>query len=63
MPYPTPGALRASSCFVLLLAVTLAAGPIAAQDTAPRHHEGLGSLVFPTSGSADAQPHFERGVL
>ncbi|MGK7312770.1 MAG: hypothetical protein ACN0LA_11085, partial [Candidatus Longimicrobiales bacterium M2_2A_002] len=63
MPYPTAGALRVPSCFVLLLAATLASGPLTAQEAAPSHHEGLGSLVFPTSGSRDARPYFERGVL
>jgi tetratricopeptide (TPR) repeat protein len=47
----------------LLALFALTAVPAAAQDGTPRHHPGLGSILFPTSGAGEAQPAFERGVL
>lgn len=45
----------------LVFALVVAPCLVTAQD--PVHVDGLGSIAFPTSGSADAQPHFIRGVL
>lgn len=45
----------------LVLASTLGAPPVAAQE--PVHIEGLGSLSFPNSGDIEAQGAFLRGVL
>jgi len=54
---------------VLALLLVVAASPVPAQ----HHHEpvasdappvaGLGDIAFPNSGSAEAQPHFLRGLL
>ena len=64
MSRPEPRALVRRFTFVLLaLAAPIAAVPLAAQAPELRHHEGLGSLTFPTSGAPAAQPDFERGVL
>jgi tetratricopeptide (TPR) repeat protein len=65
---------RSARHVVALLAFGLPAlaapTPATAQDhskhrgeAAPAHHDGLGTLVFPTSGAPEAQTDFERGVL
>jgi tetratricopeptide (TPR) repeat protein len=54
-----------------LLIAAMVAAPAAAQqhmhdmhdDGPAAHHDGLGSLSFPTSGAPEAKPAFERGVL
>lgn len=57
---------------VAFASASLAAHPLAAQGHDARQHttqrtdaqqEQLGSISFPTSGGAEAQPHFVRGVL
>lgn len=42
---------------IAVFALACASAPLAAQ------HQRLGTISFPTSGSATAQPHFVRGVL
>lgn len=55
--------LIALVALVALVAPASAQDPAAAQDAGLVHHEGLGSLTFPTSGAPEARTDFERGVL
>jgi tetratricopeptide (TPR) repeat protein len=60
---PRRGLRHAPPFALLLLALSTSAPPLAGQEAEPRHHEGLGSLAFPTSGAPEARADFERGVL